>query len=216
MTPLRRCGKSAARRSCVHPPSHHSSAHTDSTQFACHLASCPRYFLTPKARRLHLISAHGFPKEYFFAVTNKGIGGLLRQWGEGASLLRGKWTPREARREVAGEDDSDDVEENEAGEEGRDEGNIRDLPVGGTSFTQPPNKTEPRSEPKTTTAPARTRAPAAVAPPPAPEPDAALSSLSASLSSLSLVPRSIRFGRGGQGSGGRGRSGGVSFHRVMD
>jgi hypothetical protein len=63
-------------------------------QFGCHLESCPRLFLTPKARRLHLIEAHGFPKEYFFAVTNKGIGGLLKKWGEGASMIRGPWKAR--------------------------------------------------------------------------------------------------------------------------
>ncbi|GJE98617.1 hypothetical protein PsYK624_148510 [Phanerochaete sordida] len=63
--------------------------------FACHLASCPKTFATPKTRRLHLIQAHGYPKEYFFAVTNKGVGGLLKKWGEGASLVRNKWAPRE-------------------------------------------------------------------------------------------------------------------------
>ncbi|KAI0047408.1 hypothetical protein FA95DRAFT_1679095 [Auriscalpium vulgare] len=56
--------------------------------FACHLSSCGRYFSSPKKRRLHLISAHEYPKEYFFGVTNKGVGGLLRKWGEGASLLK--------------------------------------------------------------------------------------------------------------------------------
>lgn len=50
--------------------------------------------MTPKARRLHLIQAHGYPKEYFFAVTNKGVGGLLRKWGEGASMVRKEWKPR--------------------------------------------------------------------------------------------------------------------------
>ncbi|KAJ7860486.1 hypothetical protein B0H14DRAFT_2205760, partial [Mycena olivaceomarginata] len=64
--------------------------------FACHLASCSKMFLTPKARRLHLINGHGYPKEYFFAVTNKGVGGLLKRWGDGASLMRGQWKPRES------------------------------------------------------------------------------------------------------------------------
>ncbi|KAJ6458140.1 hypothetical protein C8R47DRAFT_914211, partial [Mycena vitilis] len=63
--------------------------------FACHLASCSKLFSTPKARRLHLIQGHGYPKEYYFAVTNKGVGGLLKRWGEGASLIRGQWKPRE-------------------------------------------------------------------------------------------------------------------------
>ncbi|KAJ7308586.1 hypothetical protein DFH08DRAFT_490648 [Mycena albidolilacea] len=64
--------------------------------FACHLASCSKMFLTPKARRLHLINGHGYPKEYFFAVTNKGVGGLLKRWGDGASLMRGQWKARES------------------------------------------------------------------------------------------------------------------------
>ncbi len=65
-------------------------------QFQCHIPApaCGRNFLTPKARRLHLIQAHSYPKEYFFAVTNKGIGGLLKKWGEGASMVRKEWKPR--------------------------------------------------------------------------------------------------------------------------
>ncbi|KAJ7860471.1 hypothetical protein B0H14DRAFT_2350655, partial [Mycena olivaceomarginata] len=37
-----------------------------------------------------------YAKEYFFAVTNKGVGGLLKRWGDGASLMRGQWKPRES------------------------------------------------------------------------------------------------------------------------
>ncbi|KZV87170.1 hypothetical protein EXIGLDRAFT_724056 [Exidia glandulosa HHB12029] len=62
--------------------------------FACHIPTCPKLCATPRTRRLHLIEAHHYPKQYFFAVTNKGIGGLLQQWGEGATLLRGEWKPR--------------------------------------------------------------------------------------------------------------------------
>ena len=28
-------------------------------------------------------------------MTNKGIGGLLKKWGEGASLVRGQWKERD-------------------------------------------------------------------------------------------------------------------------
>ena len=65
-------------------------------KFACHIETCPKLFTTPKNRRLHLIQTHGYPKEYFFAVTNKGVGGLLKKWGEGASLIRGSWKSRES------------------------------------------------------------------------------------------------------------------------
>lgn len=60
---------------------------------------------------MHLISAHSYPKEYFFAVTNKGIGGLLRRWGDGASLLRGPWRPRDTEGNAEGEDSLTEGEE---------------------------------------------------------------------------------------------------------
>ncbi|KAG5643353.1 hypothetical protein DXG03_001035 [Asterophora parasitica] len=78
--------------------------------FACHLSTCPKLFLTPKTRRLHLIQAHGYPKEYFFAVTNKGVGGLLKRWGEGASMIRGAWKARETTKGGSDEEDNDEME----------------------------------------------------------------------------------------------------------
>ncbi|KAK7031605.1 hypothetical protein R3P38DRAFT_2924690 [Favolaschia claudopus] len=137
--------------------------------FACHLASCNKLFLTPKARRLHLIQGHGYPKEYFFAVTNKGVGGLLKRWGEGASLVRGQWKSREPpatsdpnqptnRSSVLIEEDDDDDEEDNS----------------------EANETAVQTHP------------------PAP---AAVDSLAESLHALSLVPPSIRFGRGGKNGG---------------
>ncbi|KAH9939065.1 uncharacterized protein BXZ73DRAFT_89138 [Epithele typhae] len=78
--------------------------------FACHLATCPRKFSTPKTRRMHLIQAHGYPKEYFFAVTNKGIGGLLSRWGGGASMLRKAWQAREPAGDAHDRDSDDDAE----------------------------------------------------------------------------------------------------------
>ena len=44
-------------------------------------------------------------------MTNKGVGGLLKKWGEGASLVRGQWKKRDGG-EVGGE-------EGEEGEEFR-------------------------------------------------------------------------------------------------
>ncbi|KAJ7881160.1 hypothetical protein B0H13DRAFT_2049811 [Mycena leptocephala] len=128
--------------------------------FACHLASCNKMFLTPKARRLHLIQGHGYPKEYYFAVTNKGIGGLLKRWGEGASLMRGQWKPREPaaadspaahpeRSSVLIEEDDDDED---------------DVPTSSKAGE-------------------------------------GVDSLADSLNALSLVPPSIRFGRGGKNGG---------------
>ncbi|KAI9567064.1 hypothetical protein HD554DRAFT_2006247, partial [Boletus coccyginus] len=141
--------------------------------FACHLVSCPRLFSTPKARRLHLIQAHSYPKEYFFAVTNKGVGGLLKRWGDGASMIRRTWRPRDDDKgqetmtkeketmeidpDSDGEDDGgegaeeEDEEEDGDGEDLEEEGGVDDLAL--------------------------------------------------SMSSLSLVPPAIQFGRGGKGGG---------------
>ncbi|KAJ7105115.1 hypothetical protein C8R43DRAFT_864234, partial [Mycena crocata] len=128
--------------------------------FACHLASCSRLFATPKARRLHLIQGHGYPKEYYFAVTNKGVGGLLKRWGEGASLMRGQWKPRDA---PTNRPDSVVVEEDD---EEEDQDAAPDTPL---------HRAAPVGE--------------------------GVDSLADSLNALSLVPPSIRFGRGGKNGG---------------
>ncbi|KAK0188542.1 hypothetical protein F5146DRAFT_1055661 [Armillaria mellea] len=128
--------------------------------FACHLTTCPKLFLTPKARRLHLINAHGFPKEYFFAVTNKGVGGLLKKWGEGASMIRGEWKKKEG---PVDDDDNDIQSDNGTVEENEIEEPSHDLHA------------EEKGED--------------------------LDVLADSMTSLSLVPDSIRFGRGGKGGG---------------
>lgn len=60
-------------------------------QFACLHPSCGSHFLDPKKRRLHLIDKHGFPKEYFFAVTRWGIGDVLRK---GGGMVRREWKDR--------------------------------------------------------------------------------------------------------------------------
>ncbi|KAJ6580987.1 hypothetical protein B0H19DRAFT_1113165 [Mycena capillaripes] len=133
--------------------------------FACHLASCPKLFLTPKARRLHLIQGHGYPKEYYFAVTNKGVGGLLKRWGEGASLMRGQWKAREPAATPQSEPESPSVliEEDDDDED--------------DAQTPAPNHAQ------------------------LPRTNEGVDSLAESLNALSLVPPSIRFGRGGKNGG---------------
>ncbi|KAJ7493219.1 hypothetical protein B0H11DRAFT_1718098 [Mycena galericulata] len=140
--------------------------------FACHLETCNRMFATPKARRLHLIQGHGYPKEYYFAVTNKGVGGLLKRWGEGASLIRGQWKAREPAAKPENRRDSVLVEEDDEDEE------------------------QEQDQGEAPSAPAPTRA--AQHPPPAVE---GVDSLAESLNALSLVPPTIRFGRGGKNGG---------------
>ncbi|KIJ34856.1 hypothetical protein M422DRAFT_34939 [Sphaerobolus stellatus SS14] len=139
--------------------------------FACYLASCDRSFTTPKGRRLHLIQVHGYPKQFFFSVTNKGIGGLLHRWGPGASLYRGEWKPRSKDEEMGSASESDS-NEGEMDEDGRER-----PPFSGNAINDSPE-------------PAAARAASSE-----------VDSLSGAISSLSLVPDKIRFGRGGKKGG---------------
>ncbi|CAA7269256.1 unnamed protein product [Cyclocybe aegerita] len=168
--------------------------------FECHVPAptCGRSFLTPKARRLHLIQAHAFPKEYFFAVTNKGVGGLLKKWGEGASLVRKEWKPRSKQQRdganVHREDARMDEDEEEEDSEEQDEDDeildededTRDLDA--TPRMQPRRITSPGSSDRTHSNHT-------------PHDNAGVAALTDSLNSLSLVPNSVRFGRGGKTSG---------------
>ncbi|KAH9161891.1 hypothetical protein EDB89DRAFT_689193 [Lactarius sanguifluus] len=166
--------------------------------FACHLSSCPRVFANPKARRLHLISVHAYPKEYFFAITNKGIGGLLRRWGEGASLLRGQWRPR----------DNNDEDEDE------DEDDGASLPPSSTLHSDDSDgPDDDHKDPEGVEPAASATAFAAVNGDQNPETgktsegdggDDAVDALTREVSALGLVPSSVRFGRGGSS---RGRAG---------
>ena len=153
-------------------------------QFACHLTTCQRVFSSPKTRRLHLIDTHAYPKEYFFAVTNKGVGGLLKKWGDGVSMLRREWKDRD------GEDDEVTDIQMET-----DDGIItteEDVTDRGDSYTDTTHarspqskKTKPRPKPQTAKATTEDQ----------------LDGLTSSMTSLSLVPPSIRFGRGGKSGG---------------
>jgi hypothetical protein len=127
---------------------------------------------------MHLIEAHSYPKQYFFAVTNKGVGGLLRRWGEGAGMIRKEWNPRDkdaSKSSTTGmptehmeEDDESDDEDEESDDEEVDDDDINE-PVPVLSKAQP-------TKPRTTLDPA--------------------DALADEMSSLSLIPSSIRFGRG--------------------
>ncbi|KAI0370744.1 hypothetical protein BV20DRAFT_966260 [Pilatotrama ljubarskyi] len=180
--------------------------------FACHLASCPRRFSTPKTRRLHLIQAHGYPKEYFFAVTNKGVGGLLKRWGEGASLLRRPWQPR-ANGAAPPADEDDDETEMDARQSEHADGNedlsddedqilLEKMPVDRpTAASTAANGTSARAEEPTY--------PSSKGKVKAAQPAEDVETLANAMDSLSLVPSSIQFGRGakrGALHGARGRA----------
>jgi len=167
-------------------------------------------FANPKARRLHLIAAHAYPKEYFFAVTNKGIGGLLRRWGDGASLLRGPWRPRDTEGNASGdgnEEESpspprrspphrhseldDEGDNNFAGEE---ESTIVSVPTSAETVRE--GATDRDGDPD----------------------DADVNALSREVSALGLVPSSVRFGRDSHAPRGRAglatRSGRPAAHHI--
>jgi hypothetical protein len=134
-------------------------------------------FANPKARRLHLIAAHSYPKEYFFAVTNKGIGGLLRRWGDGASLLRGQWHPRDTEGNAGDEDILTEGEEPFA----PDSTSVPALPgrEGTTETIDEGDMDGDKNE------------------------DPEMDALARDVSALGLVPSSVRFGRGGTALRGR-------------
>jgi len=123
---------------------------------------------------MHLITGHSYPKEYFFSVTNKGIGGLLRRWGDGASLLRGPWRPRDTEGNAEGEDSLTEGEESfsphstSAPALAEQEGTAETMDGDGDGNEDP-------------------------------EVDA----LARDVSALGLVPSSVRFGRGGTAPRGR-------------
>jgi hypothetical protein len=160
-----------------------------------------------------MIEGHKYPKEFFFAVTNKGIGGLLRKWGEGASMIRGEWKPRDNEdtkpknvkeigekktggdRMVVEEDDDDEESSNEEEAEGVDMEELERTPKPGV------RPLHPASPPKSGTAKA--------------DASGDVDALAEGMSSLTLIPSSVRFGRGaragglGTRGGGRGGRGGI-------
>ncbi|KAG1738972.1 hypothetical protein EDB19DRAFT_1712202 [Suillus lakei] len=167
--------------------------------FACHLVSCPKLFQTPKARRLHLIQAHSYPKEYFFAVTNKGVGGLLKRWGDGASMIRGTWKPRDNKTEEKDSEDDEMIidEDEEDGDEGEDEESSSGDEQNGEATPKIRHHQELEEIPTRAAISPPRRGNGAVQTAASHDVD----KLANSMNSLSLVPPSIRFGRGGKNGG---------------
>ncbi|KAJ3740394.1 hypothetical protein DFH05DRAFT_1528963 [Lentinula detonsa] len=165
--------------------------------FACFLlpSICTKVFLTPKARRLHLIAVHGYPKEYFFAVVNKGVGGLLAKWGDGAGMIRGKWKSRSKDEEHDGKKDKEHVEDEDEEDQEDSEGTTNE------------EDSEYSSEPETNTTDKRFNNGQLSSMDM--DIDALTTSFQSSLS-VSNVPSSIRFGRGAR----RGSRGGRAMNSI--
>ncbi|KAJ7580172.1 hypothetical protein C8J56DRAFT_1169404 [Mycena floridula] len=161
--------------------------------FACHLPvdDCGKVFLTPKARRLHMISSHAYPKQYFFAVTNKGVGGLLKKWGQGASMIRGEWKPREG--QDKGKQKEQTPEERERAIKWEKE---REKERWKAAQTVDEAITEAEDEDGTDGEDTEIEEITEEAPQIDETTKVAMDSITDSMSSLSMVPSSIRFGRG--------------------
>ena len=157
------------------------------------MTTCTRTFVSPRARRLHLIEVHKYPKEFFFAVTNKGIGGLLRKWGEGASMIRGNWKPRDLEKK---EEEGDRMILQNTDED--DKGSSEEVDMEELEKTPKPD-VRPLHPDDSLSRSGETRS----------NVSADVDVLAEGMSSLALIPSSIRFGRGSRGGGlgtrGRGR-----------
>ncbi|KAH7335611.1 hypothetical protein B0J17DRAFT_575891 [Rhizoctonia solani] len=145
--------------------------------FACFMGSCPKKFRTPKGRRLHLIDAHGYPKLFFFAVTKHGVGGLLTRYGEGATLIRNQWKPRPVNASSAKDTGDSDEDSKSSPDADNDAGGQSVAPLEAKASTSQPSSAA------------------------TPQPREDLDELASSMKSLSLVPTSIRFGRGARRAG---------------
>lgn len=169
-----------------------------SLQFACFDANCKNTFTTPKGRRLHLIDKHKYPPNFHFAITNKGIGGLLRKWGEGATLLRKEYTPNKKETETA--DERRDEPASPIDEDSESEDLVLPKSEFASGYHTPKAPIAPSP-----TATARTQTPERSqtevlhmdASPAEPIHSTNVDALADSMSSLSLVPPAVHFGRGG-------------------
>ena len=136
--------------------------------------------MTPQKRRLHLIDKHTYPKNFFFALTKEGIDGrnsLLLEAGHRRRKPHPRFQPRESSRQDIPGPGSGEVHggSRNVGEasEAADKG-----PAGsakGDGSAESPSKEEDN--------------------------DHAMEGLTGAMSSLKFIPRNVRFGRGGRGTG---------------
>ncbi|EPQ26194.1 uncharacterized protein PFL1_06130 [Pseudozyma flocculosa PF-1] len=202
---------------CHSPLARERMARGDKT-FGCFLSpdACTRSFATPKERRLHLVDAHGFPSTFFFSLPNHGTGQLEKRYGPGASLVRGAWRPSKGEGDGNSNGDGDGEIDEVDMDEGLDEEGEEEAPSGGhgTSVSSSRKRKEASYSPEPISAPTPTPTTAAVPSssssssstrlqPPAPLDASAASGPSStlkgadealleSMSSLSLVPPSVR------------------------
>ncbi|KAK2064233.1 zinc finger protein [Colletotrichum caudatum] len=141
--------------------------------YSCFVEGCERKCMTPQKRRMHLIDKHGFPKNYFFAVTKEGIDGRRSLLVEGGHHRRKSssafGTTKESKRRSG-------ILESSAPQ-------AKESQTPGDAVTK--MSTEPTPTDSATTE----------------RPDTEMDDLAGAMSALQFVPNSVRFGRGGGRAG---------------
>lgn len=130
--------------------------------------------MTPQKRRMHLIDKHGFPKNYFFAVTREGVDGRRSLLVEAGHHRRKSSNAFSATKESKRRSSILDTTTSQGGEESQKAGDAA-------------AKLETSSVPAQ---PAITE-----------RPDTEMEDLAGAMSALNFVPNSVRFGRGGGRAG---------------
>ena len=135
-------------------------------------------------------------------MTNKGVGGLLKKWGEGASMIRGSWKARDGQLAENGDEAmntedvgySDNDNDDSPDEEMLSTGTVKDISTIEKQSSEMQHIVQRSQIPDNADLSRQMAEPGAVQ-----APDDELNGLTNSMSSLSLVPSSIRFGRGAKG-----------------
>ncbi|XAO26370.1 hypothetical protein I312_105207 [Cryptococcus bacillisporus CA1280] len=169
--------------------------------FECFLPpdQCGKVFTNPKNRRLHMISKHRYPTQYFWSITNHGINEIARQDGLGFSLIRPKLDLNSAQ----GQEEGNEMER-ERGHHGQPRGPPSETPVLGGPLSRPRSRS-------LSPLPVPSPAPGRIMTSRVEDKDGgdmemedlthAMSSMS---SSLSFLPRGVRKSKSGRPRGGRG------------
>ncbi|KAK1998275.1 zinc finger protein [Colletotrichum falcatum] len=141
--------------------------------YSCFVEGCERKCMTPQKRRMHLIDKHGFPKNYFFAVTKEGIDGRRSLLVEGGHHRRKSSsafsTTKESRRRS------------------------------GILESSAPQAKEPQTTGEAATKMSTEPTPTGLVT--SERPDTEMDDLAGAMSALQFVPNSVRFGRGGGRAG---------------
>lgn len=129
--------------------------------------------MTPQKRRLHLIDKHTYPKNFFFAVTKEGIDGRKSLLLEAGHRQRKPPPAKSQPRESRRRAGPADASNDEKQSEPMTERAPSGEPPGGGGSGSP-GKENINNE---------------------------MEGLTGAMSALKFVPRNIRFGRGGRGTG---------------